>query len=130
MRSSLARTMSLLLLVLVFLLSITALLFLRKELVEPRSSESQLPPRAEFEIIHGAHDGVARETRLRLAKDSVIDGDVSGKVVVVEGEVKGSITASQEVEIRAGAAVRGTITAPRIRVADGATIRLEQLSHT
>ncbi len=56
---------------------------------------------------------------LMLAPGSQVVGDIAVPSVVVLGSVQGSLTATERVEVRAGANVSGSIAAPRLAVADG-----------
>jgi cytoskeletal protein CcmA (bactofilin family) len=58
---------------------------------------------------------------VRVAGQGRVEGTVSGRVVVVAGAVLGDITAAETAELESSAKVTGNITAPRIRIADGAS---------
>lgn len=83
---------------------------------------------------------------LKASEDLTIEGQVDGKIellqnvltigptakaraeilaksVIVLGEVVGNITASEKLEIRDSGSVEGDIVSPRLAVADGATFR-------
>lgn len=87
--------------------------------------------------------GVSIRGEIRAAEDLLIDGDMEGSVhlpqhclvvgprarlkadvfaraVLISGEATGTFTASERVEIAAGATVHGRIVAPRLSLADGA----------
>jgi len=58
---------------------------------------------------------------VRVAAQGRVEGTVSGRVVVVAGAVRGDIAAAETAELESSAKVTGNITAPRIRIADGAS---------
>jgi cytoskeletal protein CcmA (bactofilin family) len=47
-------------------------------------------------------------------------GDIRARVIVVDGKVEGDLYATESVNIRAAAKVKGNVFAPRIGIADGA----------
>ncbi len=58
---------------------------------------------------------------VRVAPQGRVEGTVAGRVVVVAGTVRGDIAAAETAELESSARVTGNITAPRIRIADGAS---------
>ena len=89
--------------------------------------------------------GVVIEGRITSAQDLRIDGKVEGtievgdhavivgqsaevtanlgaKSILISGAVIGDVTATDRVELKAGASVEGDITVPRLAVAEGAII--------
>lgn len=52
-----------------------------------------------------------------------IEADVTAAGIVIAGSVKGSLVAEKSVELRGTAEVEGDVTAPSIRVDDGAYVR-------
>ena len=69
------------------------------------------------------------EGDVEITGELVIEGkglvaaNVSGARVVVRGAIKGDLTASEAIELDAGARVVGDVRAPRIRIAPGALVR-------
>jgi cytoskeletal protein CcmA (bactofilin family) len=51
-----------------------------------------------------------------------VAADVVAKGVVVAGSVQGSVVAEERIELRSTARVEGELAAPRIAIADGATL--------
>jgi cytoskeletal protein CcmA (bactofilin family) len=51
-----------------------------------------------------------------------VSADVVAKGIVVAGTVKGSLVADERIELRSSAKVEGEIAAPRIAIAEGATL--------
>jgi cytoskeletal protein CcmA (bactofilin family) len=51
-----------------------------------------------------------------------VAADVVAKGVVIAGTVTGSVVAEERIELRSTARVEGELTAPRIAIADGATL--------
>jgi cytoskeletal protein CcmA (bactofilin family) len=58
---------------------------------------------------------------VRIAPEGRVEGTLAGRVVVVAGTVRGDIAAAETAELESSAKVYGNITAPRIRIADGAS---------
>jgi cytoskeletal protein CcmA (bactofilin family) len=78
--------------------------------------------------IHGAGDLELKGTidgsctvkgTLTVRPSGCMVGTVDAGTVVVEGEVKGNIEASRQIELRATCQVRGDISALSIAIADG-----------
>jgi cytoskeletal protein CcmA (bactofilin family) len=51
-----------------------------------------------------------------------IQADVLAKTITVRGTASGTLTASDRIEIGETASIQGNITAPRLTIADGATV--------
>ena len=89
--------------------------------------------------------GVAIEGRITSARDLRIDGKVEGTIevgdhgvtvgpgaeikadlvvkwILIGGAVIGDITATERVEVKEGASVKGAITTPRLLLAEGAVV--------
>jgi cytoskeletal protein CcmA (bactofilin family) len=64
-----------------------------------------------------------RDHVLTIGPNGKIKAELFAKAVVVLGEVKGNITATEKVDIRENGAVEGDITAPRVAIAEGAHFR-------
>jgi cytoskeletal protein CcmA (bactofilin family) len=52
-----------------------------------------------------------------------VTADVAAGSIVVSGTVEGSLVAEERIALRAGAEVDGDMTAPRLAVEDGASVR-------
>lgn len=57
---------------------------------------------------------------LTVGANASIEAEVVAKVVIVLGTIKGDVTAREKFELRAGGAVDGTLTAPKVAMAEGA----------
>jgi len=64
----------------------------------------------------------AREHALVVAPQATIQGDVTARSVIVRGQVTGSITAKEAVEVGETGSVDGDIEAPRMTVSEGAVL--------
>lgn len=64
-----------------------------------------------------------RDHVLTIGPNGKIKAELFAKSVVVLGEVKGNVTASEKVDIRENGSVEGDITAPRVAIAEGAHFR-------
>jgi cytoskeletal protein CcmA (bactofilin family) len=63
-----------------------------------------------------------RDVTLVIGSQGLVDGDIRGTRVVVHGVVRGSIWASERIEVAASGAVHGSLSANRIVLADGAIV--------
>src|SRR5690606_725261 len=64
-----------------------------------------------------------RNNVLTIGANGKIKAQIFAKVVIVQGEVQGNMTASERIDIRANGSVDGDLVAPRIAIADGAHFR-------
>ncbi len=76
-------------------------------------------------IIQGQVDG---SVTLDLHSVTVGDGGrvkagIKGRVITVEGDVEGDLTAQEQIVLRGSARVQGDLKAPRVVLEDGATFR-------
>jgi cytoskeletal protein CcmA (bactofilin family) len=60
---------------------------------------------------------------LTVGPNGKIKAELFAKVVIVLGDVRGNITASEKVDIRDNGSVDGDIAAPRVAIAEGAHFR-------
>lgn len=63
---------------------------------------------------------VARDAALTIGQSAVIDADVRGARIIVLGNVKGNISATERIELGASADVKGTLSANAVVLIDGA----------
>jgi len=61
-----------------------------------------------------------KENNLTIGSNGKIKADINAKRVTIIGEVQGSVTAEEMVEIRETGKLRGNIVAPRLVIMDGA----------
>lgn len=54
-----------------------------------------------------------------ISDTAVVNADISAKIIIIHGIVKGDIRASSRVEIKAPARFEGTITSPSLKVESG-----------
>jgi cytoskeletal protein CcmA (bactofilin family) len=75
-------------------------------------------------VIDGRVRGRIRlpDVTLVIGPEAEIDGDIRGTRIVVHGIVRGSIWASERIEVTASAGVHGSLSADRIVVEDGAVV--------
>jgi len=57
---------------------------------------------------------------ITIGTDGRVQADTHGRIVTIEGEVEGDVRGEEKVVLRPTARVRGTITAPRVALEDGA----------
>jgi cytoskeletal protein CcmA (bactofilin family) len=67
-------------------------------------------------------DITVREQAIVVAAGGTVRGNIAARDVVVHGEVLGTITAEGRVEVTATGSVHGDIIAPRMTLAEGATL--------
>jgi cytoskeletal protein CcmA (bactofilin family) len=63
---------------------------------------------------------VAKTAPLTIGPHARVAADVHGQRVVVDGTLTGSIVATERIELTASAVVAGSLSAPRVVLADGA----------
>jgi cytoskeletal protein CcmA (bactofilin family) len=64
-----------------------------------------------------------RQNVLTIGANGRIKAQIFAKVVIVQGDVQGNITASERIDIRDNGSVDGDLVSPRIAIADGAHFR-------
>lgn len=64
---------------------------------------------------HGAH--------LTIGAHAVIKADIAARRIIVQGTVQGDLRATESVVVEASAHVLGDISAPRVGIKDGATLK-------
>jgi cytoskeletal protein CcmA (bactofilin family) len=76
-------------------------------------------------IVDGRVEGTVNlsESRLTIGPSANLAANLSAKDILVLGQVKGNLTASGRVELRAGCLVEGDIRALRLAVEDNAVFR-------
>lgn len=57
--------------------------------------------------------------QVTVGTDGRVEGEVRACAIIVEGEVRGNLTASQQVLVRASGSVHGDIRAPRVALDQG-----------
>ena len=62
---------------------------------------------------------MVKEALLTIGEQAQIKADVRGLRVLIKGRVKGSIVASERIELAPGATVEGSLSANRVVLADG-----------
>ena len=69
--------------------------------------------------IKGDFNGeIESDAVLFIDSDAAVKADINARVVIVSGRVDGNITASERIELLAGARVRGDLKSFRIKIAD------------
>ena len=73
-------------------------------------------------LIEGRVNGhvVVRDAQLTITPSGTVDAQVHGTRVLVEGQLKGGITASERIELSSKCRVEGTLSADRVVMWDGA----------
>ena len=75
-------------------------------------------------VIEGKVEGKVElpNNQLTVGANGVVKAEVSAKTVVVIGRVAGNVKGSERIEIQATGIVEGDVAAPRLVVAEGATV--------
>jgi cytoskeletal protein CcmA (bactofilin family) len=75
--------------------------------------------------IHGRVEGKVRlpKNHVSVGQGGFLKGDIHGKSVHVEGEVRGNLYGSQEVILRAAGVVQGNIVSPRVTLENGSRFK-------
>ena len=76
-------------------------------------------------VIDGKVEGKVdiKKNRLTVGATGKIDADVRARWVVVSGQVNGSITAGDRLELTASGRVNGDVQCPRLIIAEGARLQ-------
>jgi cytoskeletal protein CcmA (bactofilin family) len=76
-------------------------------------------------LIQGRVEGSVKHTgaNLTIGAHGKIKADVIGRKVIVQGEVRGDIRASESIHIEMAANVQGNVFAPRVAIKDGARFK-------
>jgi len=64
-----------------------------------------------------------KKSRVTIARTGCIKADVYGKIITIEGEVRGNLFGEEMIVLRQSAVVRGNMTTPRINLEDGAKFK-------
>jgi len=71
--------------------------------------------------LHGRIEGkVTTQGRLHIAKEAKLMADVNAGSIVIEGEEKGNLTASDRIDLKQSARYEGDLSASRLTVDEGA----------
>ena len=65
---------------------------------------------------------VLAESDVWVGEGGFVGADLAGERIVVAGTVQGDVCARTSIELRATGRVRGSLTAPSLRLADGAVV--------
>jgi cytoskeletal protein CcmA (bactofilin family) len=76
-------------------------------------------------LIQGRVDGSVdlKLQSVTVGREGRVKANITGRVVIVEGEVEGDLKAEEQVILRSTAKVQGDITAARVVLEDGASFR-------
>jgi cytoskeletal protein CcmA (bactofilin family) len=74
--------------------------------------------------LHGRMEGkINTGGRLHVAKEAKMQADVEAAAIVVEGDIKGNLIASDRIELKQTTRYEGDLTASRLVVEEGAVFR-------
>jgi cytoskeletal protein CcmA (bactofilin family) len=82
---------------------------------------------AEDMALDGQVEGTirVRDHSLTIGPDADIRADIEGKIVIIQGRVKGNIVASEKIHLYETAFVEGDVSSPVIVIADGARVECQ-----
>ena len=74
-------------------------------------------------VIEGRVDGqiLVRDATITIANQAHVEADLRGRRVLVRGTVRGAVSAGERIELAHTADVRGSLSANRIVISDGAS---------
>ena len=77
---------------------------------------------AEDLLVDGRINGhlVVKDAQLTITPSGTVDAQIHGKRVLVEGQVKGAITATERIELASKSRVEGSLSANSVVMWDGA----------
>ena len=75
--------------------------------------------------VHGQVEGIIdfKNGQVIVSETGNVNADVYGKIITIEGTVKGSLFGEEMIVLQPSGVVRGNMTAPRIKVEDGAKFK-------
>ena len=75
-------------------------------------------------VVAGRIEGTVKMQghRLSVSEGALVNAEVHVRELVVSGQVVGSITAVERLELQATADVQGDVTTPALRMVEGATL--------
>ena len=75
--------------------------------------------------VHGQFEGIIdlKKSQVTITKTANIKADVYGKIITIEGEVKGNLFGEEKIVLQPSGVVRGNLMAPRVNVEDGAKFK-------
>ena len=72
-------------------------------------------------VVQGSVEGsITHAQCLTIGTDGLMTGNIRARVIVIDGKVDGDLYATESVNIRATAKVKGNVFAPRVAIQDGA----------
>ena len=75
--------------------------------------------------VHGQVEGIIdlKRSQVIVSKTGNVKADIYGKIITIEGEVKGSLFGEDKIVLQPSGVVRGNMTAPLVHVEDGAKFK-------
>ncbi len=75
--------------------------------------------------VHGQVEGIIdfKKSQVIVSKTGNVKADIYGKIITIEGEVKGSLFGEEKIVLQPSGVVRGNMMAPRVHVEDGAKFK-------
>jgi cytoskeletal protein CcmA (bactofilin family) len=76
-------------------------------------------------VIEGRVEGKVdlKQNNVTVGKNGKVKADVSGRVVIIEGEVTGNVFAHEQAILRQSGAINGNIQSPRVVLEDGSRFK-------
>ena len=75
--------------------------------------------------VHGQVEGIInlKKSQIIVTKTGSVKAEIYGKIISIEGEVKGNLFGTEKIVLQPSGVVRGNMTAPRVHVEDGAKFK-------
>ena len=75
--------------------------------------------------VNGQVDGNIdfKQSQITIGRTGNIKADIHGKTIIVEGKVQGNLVAEEKIVLQPTGNLRGSMTAPRVNVEDGAKFK-------
>jgi len=76
-------------------------------------------------VIQGQVEGriELRQHNVTVGKNGRVKADIFGKIISIEGEVRGNVFGEEKIVIRSTGVLHGNITAPRVTLEDGSKFK-------
>ncbi len=85
--------------------------------------EGELTSDDEVEVAGTLKGKLVAQQGVTVSAGAIIEAEVTGASVVIGGQVTGNVSASDRVDLQAGARLVGDVRAARLTIADGASFK-------
>ena len=70
------------------------------------------------------------DSEVYISETAVVTGDIKAKVIIVFGQIEGTLIAEKRIEIRKNAKFKGKINSPSLVVDEGVRLEAEASTHS